>query len=51
MKVFTKYITLKNGSRIYATDYGIKAFCFEVKEKKKKPDRFDVESTERGCRA
>lgn len=36
MKIFTKYITLKNGRRIYAANYGLAAFCIEVKEKKKK---------------
>lgn len=29
--VFTPYIT-KNGVRIYASDYGKKAFCFKVKD-------------------
>ncbi len=28
--VFTKYITVK-GRRIYASQYGLKAFCFEAK--------------------
>ena len=26
--VYTAYITLKNGRRIYARKYGKKAFCF-----------------------
>ncbi|WP_164493559.1 hypothetical protein [Tyzzerella sp. An114] len=26
--VFTPYITLKNGRRIYASQYGKKVFCF-----------------------
>ena len=34
--VYTPYITLKNGRRIYARHYGKKAFCFrrkrEIKE-------------------
>lgn len=25
---FCTYITLKDGTKIYAKDYGIKAFCF-----------------------
>lgn len=34
--VFTPYITLKNGKRIYARQYGLKAFCFESKREEKK---------------
>jgi len=30
MTVYTKYITLRNGQRIYAADYGLEAFRFEV---------------------
>lgn len=30
--VYATYITLKNGRRIYAWQYGKKAFCFTVKE-------------------
>lgn len=29
-RVFAAYITLKNGRRIYARQYGKKAFCFWV---------------------
>lgn len=36
MKIFTKYITLKNGKRIYAANYGLKAFCIEVRDKEEK---------------
>jgi hypothetical protein len=36
VKIYTKYITLKNGKRIYAANYGLQAFCIEVKEKKEK---------------
>lgn len=32
--IFTPYITLKNGKRIYANQYGLKAFCFENKREK-----------------
>ncbi len=32
--IFTPYITLKNGKRIYASQYGLKAFCFEDKREK-----------------
>lgn len=34
--IYSAYITLKNGKRIYASQYGIKAFCFPAKETKKK---------------
>lgn len=34
--VFTPYITLKNGRRIYARQYGKKAFCFFRRKLKKK---------------
>ena len=33
--VFTPYITLKNGQRLYASQVGKKAFCFPRKESKK----------------
>jgi len=36
MKIYTKYITLKNGKRIYAASYGLKAFCIEVDDQKTK---------------
>ena len=29
-RVYVAYITLKNGRRIYARQYGKKAFCFLV---------------------
>ena len=32
--VFTTYITLKNGRRIYARQYGLKAFRIAVRRKK-----------------
>lgn len=32
--ICTAYITLKNGRRIYARDYGLKAFCFYVSYEK-----------------
>ncbi len=32
---FSAYITLKDGTRIYARDYGKKAFCFPANGKKK----------------
>ncbi len=32
-EVFTAYITLKNGKRLYASSYGLKAFCIRVKRK------------------
>ena len=35
MYYFTEYITLKDGRRIYAKDYGLKAFRIAIKSKKK----------------
>ena len=29
--IYTAFITLKNGKRIYASQYGLKAFCIPVK--------------------
>ncbi len=29
-RIFSKFITLKNGRRIYASAYGLNAFCFWV---------------------
>jgi hypothetical protein len=34
MVVYSKYITLKNGKRLYASQYGYKAFRFIVDDKK-----------------
>ena len=31
--VYTKFITLKNGRRIYASSYGLKAFKLRVRKK------------------
>ena len=31
--IYTAFITLKNGKRIFAWQYGLKAFCFPVKRK------------------
>ena len=31
--VFTKYITLRNGRRLYASNYGLKAFAIRVRKK------------------
>ena len=33
--VFTTYITLKNGRRLYAKQYGKKAFMLRIRKKKK----------------
>lgn len=30
-EVFTAYITLKSGKRIYAAAYGLKAFCLRIR--------------------
>lgn len=32
--IYTAFITLKNGKRIYARQYGLKAFCIPVKIRK-----------------
>lgn len=34
--VFRPYITLKNGQRLYAKQFGKKAFCFPCREAKDK---------------
>lgn len=31
--IYTAFITLKNGKRIYARQYGLKAFCIPVRSK------------------
>ncbi len=33
MTVYTKYITLRNGRKLYASQVGKKAFCFKVEDK------------------
>lgn len=33
--IYTAYITLKNGKKIYASQYGLKAFQIPVKSKNK----------------
>ena len=49
--VFTAYITLRNGNRLYAKQVGKKVFCFPRKEaKEKKPRRYDADaSRQRRC--
>ena len=32
--IYTAFITLKNGRHIYASQYGLKAFCIPVKSRK-----------------
>ena len=32
--IYTAFITLKNCKRIYASQYGLKAFCIPVKARK-----------------
>ena len=39
--VFTPYITLKNGYRLYAHQFGKKAFCFPRKENQNKDTKKD----------
>lgn len=34
--IFTPYITLKNGQRLYARQFGKRVFCFQRKETKSK---------------
>lgn len=34
--IYSKYITLKNGKKIYAKDYGLQAFPIDVSEKEYK---------------
>jgi len=34
--LYTKYITLKDGRRIYASDRGLEAFCIWIDPNKKK---------------
>ena len=34
VEYITAFITLKNGKRIYASQYGLKAFCIPVKRSK-----------------
>lgn len=31
--IFTAYITRPNGIRVYASEYGLKAFCIPVRDK------------------
>lgn len=41
--VCSAYITLRNGKRLYARDRGLKAFCFEVDDnKRKRADQLDL---------
>ena len=37
--VFTPYITLKNGQRVYAKQYGKKVFCFTKNREKQTDDK------------
>ena len=39
--VFTPYITLKNGRRLYARQFGKKVFCFPRKESQDKDIKKD----------
>jgi hypothetical protein len=36
MYIYTKYITLRNGKRLYAAHYGLQAFKLRVRQSKKK---------------
>lgn len=37
--VFTPYITLKNGQRVYAKQYGKKVFCFPNNREKQNTEK------------
>lgn len=39
MWVYSAYITLKDGTRVYAKEHGKKCFCFWVDSNKKKTDK------------
>lgn len=41
--IFVAYITTRNGKRIYASDYGLKAFPIKV-QKNEKPSALDDSS-------
>lgn len=34
MVIYTKFITLRNGKRVYASEKGLDCFCFEVDDDK-----------------
>lgn len=36
MYIYTKYITLRNGKRLYAAHYGLQAFKLKVRGSKKR---------------
>jgi hypothetical protein len=36
MYIYTKYITLPNGKRLYAAAYGLQAFRLKVRKSKKR---------------
>jgi hypothetical protein len=36
MLVYTSFITLRNGKRLFAFEKGLEAFCFEVTEEQQK---------------
>ncbi len=38
MTICRSWITLRNGSRLYAKDCGKRAFCFEVDESRQKKE-------------
>ena len=46
--IFVAYITTKNGKRIYARNYGLKAFPLKIKDSKKEkpPEKSDDSSSE-----
>lgn len=55
MKIYSKVITLKNGRRLIANQYGLEAFCFEVTEEqyqaylerqRKKKEKAEAEKTQ-----
>ena len=48
MKVFTAYITKKDGTRDYAKTYGKRCFVFEVDGRKKKSKDYAAGRTKKG---
>ena len=46
IEVYSTYITLRNGRRLYAKNYGLKAFRFEVDVEKKVELSPDEENSE-----
>ena len=48
MRVFTAYITKKDGTRVYAKDYGKRCIVFEADGRKKKSKDYAAGKTKKG---